>query len=131
VKRLRLVVIPEASTRLAALRSGQISLVDAVPPLDAGVLAREPALKVVSGPQKLNCRLYLNGRPKDKFDSGGKDGLYGDTRTRLALAQAVRAGGSPSSPAWPSCSSSSASTSWATGCAMCSTRAWSAVCESG
>ena len=89
VKRLRLQVIPEAAARLAALRAGQVSLVDAVPPLDATVLAREPNVKIVSGPQKLNCRLYLNGRPKDKFDSGGKDGLYGDTKTRLALAYAV------------------------------------------
>jgi len=89
VKRLRLQVIPEASARLAALRAGQVSLVDAVPPLDASVLAQDPKLKVVSGPQKLNCRLYLNGRLKSQFDSGGKDGLYGDTRTRLALAYAV------------------------------------------
>src|SRR3989441_222282 len=63
VKRLRLQVIPEAAARLAALRAGQVSLVDAVPPLDAGVLAQDPKLKVVSGPQKLNCRLYLNGEP--------------------------------------------------------------------
>ena len=89
VKRVRLQVIPEASARLAALRAGQVSLVDAVPPVDAAVLAREPNIKVVSGPQKLNCRLYLNGRLKNQFDSAGKDGLYGDTRTRLALAHAV------------------------------------------
>src|SRR5437870_3956759 len=89
VKRLRLQLIPEASARLAALRAGQVSLVDAVPPLDATVLAREPNLKIVSGPQKLNCRLYLNGRLKTQFDSGGKDGLYGDTKTRLALTYAV------------------------------------------
>jgi peptide/nickel transport system substrate-binding protein len=89
VKRLRLQVIPEASARLAALRAGQVSLVDAVPPVDAAVLARDPNLKIVSGPQKLNCRLYLNGRLKNQFDSGGKDGLYGDARTRLALAHAV------------------------------------------
>jgi peptide/nickel transport system substrate-binding protein len=89
VKRLRLQVIPEAAARLAALRAGQVSLVDAVPPLDATVLARDPNVKIVSGPQKLNCRLYLNGRPKDTFDSGGKDGLYGDIKTRLALAYAV------------------------------------------
>src|SRR5881628_1403544 len=38
-RRLRLQVIPEASARLAALRAGQVSLVDAVPPLDATVLA--------------------------------------------------------------------------------------------
>src|SRR5947207_13371780 len=68
VKRLRLQVIPEASARLAALRAGQVSLVDAVPPFDAALLARDATLKVVSGPQKLNCRLYLNGRLKQQFD---------------------------------------------------------------
>ena len=93
VKRLRLQIIPEASARLAALRAGQVSLVDAVPPLDAGVLAQDAKLKVISGPQKLNCRLYLNGRPKDKFDGGGKYGLYADTKTRLALAYAVNRDG--------------------------------------
>jgi peptide/nickel transport system substrate-binding protein len=93
VKRLRLQVIPEASARIAALRAGQVSLVDAVPPLDATLLAQDPKLKVVSAPQKLNCRLYLNGRPKDKYDSGGKDGLFSDTKTRLALAYAVNRDG--------------------------------------
>ena len=82
-------MIPEAAARLAALRAGQVSLVDTVPPLDATVPAREGNIKIVSGPQKLNCRLYLNGRPRDKFDGGGKDGLFSDTKTRLALAHAV------------------------------------------
>jgi peptide/nickel transport system substrate-binding protein len=88
-KRLRFQVIPEAGGRLAALRAGQVGLVDAVPPLDAGVLGREAGIKVVSSPQKLYCRIYLNARPKDKFDSGGKDGLFGDQRVRLALNLAV------------------------------------------
>ena len=92
-KRLRLQIIPEASARLAALRAGQVSIVDAVPPVDAASLAQDSRLKVVSGPQKLNCRLYLNGRPKDKYDSGGKDGLYADTKTRLALTHAVNRDG--------------------------------------
>jgi len=88
-KRLRFQVIPEAGGRLAALRAGQVGLVDSVPPLDAGVLGRESGIKVVSSPQKLYCRIYLNARPKDKFDSGGKDGLFGDQRVRLALNLAV------------------------------------------
>jgi len=87
--RLRLQVIPEAGARVAALRAGQVGLVDAVPPLDATVLARDPALKVVSSPQKLHCRLYLNGRLKDAFDSGGRDGLFTDSRVRLALNLAI------------------------------------------
>src|SRR5262245_25227255 len=62
---LRFQVIPEAGARLAALRAGQVAVVDAVPPLDATVLVRDGAFKVASSPQKLICRLYLNGRPKD------------------------------------------------------------------
>ena len=88
-KRLRFQVIPEAGGRLAALRAGQVALVDAVPPLDAGVLGRETGIKVTSAVQKLYCRVYLNARPRDKFDSGGKDGLFGDPRVRLALNFAV------------------------------------------
>lgn len=33
--------------------------------------------------------IYLNGRAKDKFDGGGKDGLFSDTRVRLALNHAI------------------------------------------
>jgi peptide/nickel transport system substrate-binding protein len=92
-RRLRFQVIPEAGARIAALRAGQVSLVEAVPPLDAGVLARDPSLKVVSSVQKLYCRVYLNARPKDAFDSGGKDGLFADPRVRLALNYAVNKDG--------------------------------------
>jgi peptide/nickel transport system substrate-binding protein len=92
-KRLRFQVIPEAGARLAALRAGQVTLVDAVPPLDAGVLGREPGLKVSSSVQKIFCRIYLNARPKDKFDSGGRDGLFTDPRVRLALNLAVNKDG--------------------------------------
>ena len=89
VKRLRLQVIPEAAARLAALRAGQVHLVEAVPPLDAEVLGRDPAVRVVSSVQKLACRLYLNGRTKDAYESGGRDGLFVDPRLRLALNHAV------------------------------------------
>jgi peptide/nickel transport system substrate-binding protein len=88
-KRLRLQVIPEAAARIAALRAGQVHLVEAVPPLDAEVLGRNPAVKVVTSVQKLACRLYLNGRTKDTYDSGGKDGAFIDPRVRLALNLAV------------------------------------------
>jgi peptide/nickel transport system substrate-binding protein len=88
-KRLRLQVIPEAAARLAALRAGQVHLVEAVPPLDAEVLGRDPGVRVVSSVQKLACRIYLNGRTKDKYESGGRDGLYLDPKVRLALNYAV------------------------------------------
>jgi peptide/nickel transport system substrate-binding protein len=92
-RRMRFQVIPEASARIAALKAGQVGLIEAVPPLDATVLSRDPSVKVVSAVQKLYCRLYLNGRPRDKFESGGKDGLYGDPRVRVALNLAVNKDG--------------------------------------
>ena len=92
-KKMRFQVIPEAGARLAALRAGQVGFVDAVPPLDAGVLARESGIKVMSSVQKLYCRVYLNARPKEAYDSGGKDGLFLDPRLRLALNYAINKDG--------------------------------------
>jgi peptide/nickel transport system substrate-binding protein len=92
-KRLRFQAVPEGAARIAALRAGQVGLIEAVPPLDAGVLARDAAVTVVSSPQKLLCRLYVNGRPKDKYDGGGKDGLWGDAKLRMALNLAVNRDG--------------------------------------
>jgi peptide/nickel transport system substrate-binding protein len=88
-KRMRFQVIPEGAARLAALKSGEVHLVEAVPPLDATILARDPQVQVVSGVQKLFCRLYVNGRPKDQYDSGGKDGLFSDPKVRLAMNHAI------------------------------------------
>ena len=88
-KRLRLQVIPEAAARLAALRAGHVHLVEAVPPLDAEVLGRNTAVRVVSSVQKLACRVYLNGRTKDSYESGGRDGAFADPRVRMALNLAV------------------------------------------
>jgi peptide/nickel transport system substrate-binding protein len=89
VKRMRFQTIPEGAARIAALRAGQVALIEAVPPIDAAGLGRDPAFKVVSAVQKLGCRIYLNGRPKDKYDSGGKDGLFAEPRLRLALNHAI------------------------------------------
>ena len=89
VRKMRFQIIPEGAARIAALRAGQVSLIEAVPPFDAPALAQDAKLKVVSSPQKLSCRIYLNARPQDKYDSGGKDGLFSDQRVRLALNLAV------------------------------------------
>ena len=88
-RRLRLQVIPEAAARIAALRAGQVHVVDAVPPLDAEVLGRTSGIRVVSAVQKLACRIYLNGRGKDAYESGGRDGAFADPRVRMALNLAV------------------------------------------
>jgi peptide/nickel transport system substrate-binding protein len=88
-KTMRFQTIPEGAARIAALRAGQVGLIEAVPPFDAPALAQDPKLKVASSVQKLSCRLYLNGRPHDRYDSGGKDGVFTDRRVRLALNHAV------------------------------------------
>ena len=88
-RKMRFQTIPEGAARIAALRAGQVGLIEGVPPFDAPALAQDSKLKVVSSPQKLSCRLYLNARPKDKYDSGGKDGLFADQRVRLAMNLAV------------------------------------------
>jgi peptide/nickel transport system substrate-binding protein len=88
-KTMRFQTIPEGAARIAALRAGQVGLIEAVPPFDAPGLSQDPKLKVASSVQKLACRLYLNGRPHDRYDSAGKDGLFADRRVRLALNHAV------------------------------------------
>jgi peptide/nickel transport system substrate-binding protein len=92
-QRMRFQVIPEGAARIAALKSGEVDLIEAVPPLDATVLARNPDIRVVSSVQKLFCRLYLNGRPHDKYDSGGRDGQFSDARVRLAMNYAINRDG--------------------------------------
>jgi peptide/nickel transport system substrate-binding protein len=88
-KKMRFQVIPEGAARIAALKSGEVDLIEAVPPLDAALLARDPQLQVVSSVQKLFCRLYINGRPPDQYDSGGTPGLFSDPRVRLAMNHAI------------------------------------------
>jgi peptide/nickel transport system substrate-binding protein len=88
-KKMRFQVIPEGAARIAALKSGEVDLIEAVPPLDASMLARDSKLQVVSSDQKLFCRLYVNGRPQDQYDSGGKDGLFSDAKVRLAMNLAI------------------------------------------
>jgi peptide/nickel transport system substrate-binding protein len=88
-KKMRFQVIPEGAARIAALKSGEVDLIEAVPPLDAAVLARDAKLQVASGVQKLFCRLYVNGRRPEEYDSGGKPGLFSDPRVRLAMNHAV------------------------------------------
>ena len=88
-RKMRFQTIPEGAARIAALRAGQVGLIEGVPPFDAPALGQDSRLKVTSSPQKLSCRLYLNARPKDKYDSGGQDGLFSDRRVRLALNLAV------------------------------------------
>jgi peptide/nickel transport system substrate-binding protein len=104
VKRMRFQTVPEGAARIAALRAGQVALIEAVPPIDAAALQREPAFKVVSAAQKLGCRLYVNGGP------------------RTSTTRAARTGSSPirgsawrsttPSTATPSSRRSSAATRW-------------------
>ena len=55
----------------------------------AGVLGREPGIKVDAQRAEALLPDLSQRPPKDKFDSGGKDGLFTDPRVRLALNLAV------------------------------------------
>jgi peptide/nickel transport system substrate-binding protein len=87
MKRLRFVIIPEAAARIAALRSGQVGLIEAVPPLDAGVLG-EPTRCAWCRSVRLAARVS-NDRTRDAYESGGHDGVYADAKVRMALNLAV------------------------------------------
>ena len=70
-----------------------MALIEAVPPARRGRARARRRASRWSAPQKLVCRLYVNGRPKDKYDSGGKDGLFAEPRVRLALNLAINRDG--------------------------------------
>ncbi len=84
VKRMRFQTIPEGAARIAALRAGQVALVEAVPPIDAAGLGRDPAFKVVSA---------------------ARSSAAGSTSTagpRTSTTRAARTASSPSrASAWP------------------------------
>ena len=80
---------PEAAAWIAALRSGQVGLIEAVPPLDAGVLEREPTLRVVSSVQKLACRRLPQRRAPRTRTSPWATTVLRRRRVRMALNLAV------------------------------------------
>lgn len=79
-ERLTFRIVPEASTRVAALLSGQADLVVNIPPLLAPQIQRAQGFSVVEGPMGLGMILELNSMAP---------GPLQDVRVRRALNHAI------------------------------------------
>lgn len=80
VDRLTFRIVPEASTRMAALLSGQADLVANIPPLLAGQVSSTPGLSVLEGPMGLGMVIHLNSMA---------EGPMQDVRVRQAMNHAI------------------------------------------
>jgi peptide/nickel transport system substrate-binding protein len=74
-------VLPEASTRVAALRAGEVNIIQSVPSHIVPLLATDPSVRVVSGPGTRPAWMEMNVN-NPPFD---------DIRVRLAMNYAVDA----------------------------------------
>ena len=74
-------ILPEASTRVAALRAGEVNIIQSVPSHMIPVLATDPNIQVVSGPSTRPFWMEMNVN-QPPFD---------DVRVRLAMNYAVDA----------------------------------------
>lgn len=92
-------LITNTAARVAALRAGDVEMIDVVPTEDANALARDPSLSVFSTPGVRNIYLYLDqkrdvtpgvadaqGRPMDRNP-------LKDVRVRRALSLAINRDG--------------------------------------
>lgn len=88
-KQLRFRIIPQGAARVAALHSGEVHVIEAVPPMETPEIAKNTRLHISSHPHKLLCRLYLNGRTQEHSHASGPHGLFVDPKVRFALNLAI------------------------------------------
>ena len=102
-ERLTFRFIPEDATRMAALQSGEVSMVNNVPPDFATQLSKDPAIQVkeISAARSMYIYFLCNKPPFDKQDAR-KAVSYAINRQALArdvMGGHGKLGGSPWSPA--------------------------------
>ncbi|MBI2089265.1 MAG: ABC transporter substrate-binding protein [Deltaproteobacteria bacterium] len=78
---LRIIVVPEAATRIAMLKTGQVDIADVS--LDEVPELERSGLKIAEDPQPTSVRIHLYGT---YYDNAGP---IGDTRVRQALNLAI------------------------------------------
>jgi peptide/nickel transport system substrate-binding protein len=93
VDRAEFLVLGNATTRMAALTSGEVDLVTGVPPQDADFIARSPGLRLLARPELRTIFLGMDQWRDEllKSDIKGRNPLR-DRRVREAIALAIDEG---------------------------------------
>ncbi len=82
--------IANASTRVAALLSGEIDMMEPVPVQDVARISANPGLKVLQGPELRTIFLGMDqGRPELQFSNVKGKNPFKDKRVRQAFYQAI------------------------------------------
>ncbi|HEX3864677.1 MAG TPA: ABC transporter substrate-binding protein [Stellaceae bacterium] len=83
-------VIGNASTRVAALLSGEMDMIYSVPPQDADRIAKSPGVKLIEGPELRTIYLAMDQvRDELLFSSVKGRNPFKDVRVRRAVALAI------------------------------------------
>src|SRR6185437_16240506 len=90
VDRAEFDVISNASTRVAALLSGEMDMIYSVPPQDADRIAHTSGVRLIEGPELRTVYLAMDQiRPELLFSSVKGKNPFQDVRVRRAFASAI------------------------------------------